>query len=356
MPQYIITPLLSILGALIVAGIVAWIRKPRLAYLVPRLFNKSNTSEHVQLAEITVLNRGFGNEEDVVLTLNPKFKYEITGSTSRDYVFEDNKLTIPRIGSNKEITVVLTVEAIALTGQLFSQADIESCLSKATTGIGAASLAEVPSSGQSKIAGVVTFIFIPILAFTVFWGLEKLFNPKDLEANASAAEASAKSAEIDAASAADAASQALAEAREAIANKTKVYKGWKVPSLYYNSGGKVFRDFERGAITITVGDIKRSSTNDLVAVPVLIKNLTDSPIRYSFTMTTAASESDERTPSYDRRLNDIFVAPNSVSAKEIKVVLPRNAVDPVQRMIWADVFIKDADGDTLSISQIIEGP
>ena len=351
MPNYITTPLLSILGALIVAGIIGWLKRPRLAYLVPRLFTKSNLSDDGQLAEITILNRGFGNEEDVAVLLNPKLHYEVVGATTREYTFIQNKLTIPRLGSNQDVSFVLTID-----GGNFSLTDIESCLSKATTGQGFSTLVEVPASAQSRLAAVITLVFFPLLIVGGIWGLNLFFGDDGVKQAAATAAADAGKAKEAAAGASADATAALNTANKALAATSAVVEvnDWKIGYPYTQTKGKLYEDFGRGAISVSFGEFVRKGGTDVVSIPILVKNLSDTPVSYTLSFVTAASEADERTPSYDRRLSDIFVAPNAASTKSVKVVLPRGAIEESQRTVWIEAFLESTDGDTLQMTRSIK--
>ena len=93
-----LTLVLTILGGLIVAGILGWIRKPRLCVLVPRMFSYSQLTDKGQLVELTIFNRGFKTEESIEVTLNPSLKYEMLGASSQDATLVKNKLVISLTG------------------------------------------------------------------------------------------------------------------------------------------------------------------------------------------------------------------------------------------------------------------
>ena len=74
----------TVVGGLLVAALLGWIRKPRLIVLVPRSFSYSQLTDRGQLVEISIFNRGFKTEETVELTLNHGLRYELLGSNSQD--------------------------------------------------------------------------------------------------------------------------------------------------------------------------------------------------------------------------------------------------------------------------------
>ena len=72
--------LLTIIGGLILAGLLGWIRRPRLVVFVPRLFSHSRISDKGQIVEISIMNRGFKTEEAVELSLRDGVQNTIEAS------------------------------------------------------------------------------------------------------------------------------------------------------------------------------------------------------------------------------------------------------------------------------------
>ncbi len=95
MPLNPLTVILTIVGGLIVAAIVGWVRKPRLVVLVPRMFSYSQLTDRGQLVEISILNRGFKTEESVEVTLGSALSYEMLGSNSQDVKLAQTSCTSP---------------------------------------------------------------------------------------------------------------------------------------------------------------------------------------------------------------------------------------------------------------------
>ena len=124
-----ITLAATIVGGLIVAAILGWIRKPRLVVLVPRSFSYSQITDRGHLVEISIFNRGFKTEEAIDVTLNHTLRYELIGSNNQDAQVANNRITVPRIGPSDDATVLLLVEP-----GIFKPDDITQCLSKETKG------------------------------------------------------------------------------------------------------------------------------------------------------------------------------------------------------------------------------
>lgn len=157
--------ILTLMGGLALAGVLGWIKKPRLIVVVPKLFTYSHLSERGQLAEITIFNRGFKTEEAVELSLNPSLQYNIVGSNSQDISLSKNKLTISRVGPGDEVTTILLVE-----GGVFAKGDISNCLSKETKGEIVSSLEQVPETAQQRIKSTISLIAMSLLVFAAMYG------------------------------------------------------------------------------------------------------------------------------------------------------------------------------------------
>lgn len=134
-----ISIVLTLVGGLLLAAILGWIRRPRLAVFVPRTFSYNQLSDKGQLVEVTVFNRGFKTEENIDVTLNPALNYELVGANSPDAVVEKNRLKMTRIAPADEITILLNVE-----NGVFKPDDIVQTVSKETNGITVTKLEDVP--------------------------------------------------------------------------------------------------------------------------------------------------------------------------------------------------------------------
>ena len=136
----------TVIGGLIVASLLGWIRKSRLIVLMPRSFSHSQLTERGQLVELSIFNRGLKTEESIELILSHMLKYELVGSNHQDARVLTNKVMIPRIGPSDEVTVLLMVEH-----GTFRKDDIVQCLSKETKGKVVSKLDEVGFTGSQRI-------------------------------------------------------------------------------------------------------------------------------------------------------------------------------------------------------------
>lgn len=297
----------TVLGGLLLAALLGWLRKPRLVVLVPRLFSYSHLTDRGQLAEITVFNRGFKTEEAVELSLSPTMQYNMVGSSSEDVSLTKNKLAIPRIGPGDEMTALLLVE-----GGSFSKDDISNCLSKETKGRIVAKLEEVPPTGPQRIGLLAAFIAVPLILYSLPYAFDYIRTGTPGEKKS-----------------------------------TTEIQGWAVPRFYESTSQELFTAFKDGRILVSLG--VPSKKKDMVTIPTTVQNKSTEPFRYTLRMTTSASEG--RIPSYDRALTDVFVAPSVTSDKSLNVVIPIQPSSPSEKMVFVNVFIQSERGDSLSLNR-----
>lgn len=297
----------SVLGGLLLAALSGWLRKPRLVVLlVPRLFSYSHLTDHGQLAEVTVFNRGFKTEEAVELSFTPIMQYNMVGFSSEDVSLTKNKITISRIGPGDEVTVLLLVE-----GGFFSEDDISNCLSKETKGRIVTKLDEVPPTGRQRIFLLASSIAVVLILYSLFYAF-KYFTT-----------------EID----------------DVKSSKTKI-QGWAVP-MYYESTSELFTAFKDGRILVSLGVPSRKK--DIVTIPAAVQNKTSEPIRYTLRMSTIPSEG--RIPRYAKSWAD--VAPSVTSDKSLNIVVPIQPSNRPEKEVFVNIDIKSESGDFLMLYRTI---
>ena len=308
-PQTIV---LTVIGGLIVAGLIGWIKRPRLIVLVPRMFSYSQITDRGNLVELSVFNRGFKTEEAIDVTLNHTLVYEIVGSNSQDVTVKDNKLQISRIGPSDEVTVLLLVE-----GGVFKPDDIAQCLSKETKGRVVSKLEEVSPTGSQRVGLVGALIGVPLLLYAGTYGIDYLVASTKQGAPAAALE---KSPVVEA-------------------------HGWKIPRYYETTSQGLLKNFTEGRISVSISPTSRNG--EWVAVPIRISNSTDKVLKVSVSMLTAASAS--KLKSYEMSTGEIVLTPGHSEERSIRVVIPTTASSEAERTVFVEGFIRDMDADSLSI-------
>lgn len=317
MPSYILTVVLAVIGSLIVAGLIGWIKHPRLVVLVSRIFSYSQISEKGHLIELSVFNRGFKTEENIHITLNHLLSYEMVCANSQDISVNENKLEITRIGSSDEVTVLLLVE-----NGVFKSDDIVKCLSKDTKGKVISKLENVPPTGNQRIGLVGSIIGLPLILYAGTIGMDKLLNNLDT---------------------------IFAENKEVIKEEGKNFyniQGWKVSSIYKNLSSDLFKSFSDKKILISIEDVTRKG--DLVNIPIKVTNLGDKAFKVNIRMLTAASA--KRQKSYELSTDTILLVPGASDKPAVKVVVPSNVNNVMERIVYIEVFLEDTDGNSLKLN------
>lgn len=338
-----LTALTSLVGALIVAALVGWIRKARLIVFVPRLFSYSSLSGKGQVAEVSILNRGFKTEEAIELSLRTSLQYEILGANSNDVTIEGHKLKIPRVGPGDDVTTLLHVE-----GGMFTSDEIANCLSKESKGRVVSKLEEVPPTGPQRIAIIAFVIAVPTLAYMGMLALDHYFE----EDRQSVREATAKLA-------------AVSEGTRANVNETSklVQKligepkggsvasigGWDVAAAYVSLKGPLYAALEGGNLRVDIGAFSRKK--DVLTVPFALTN--DSSYVVKATFRANSQRSEGRIPSYDRLLSDVLVSPGIAIKKTLNVIVPAQTNNQADKKIYLEVFMTEIGGDSLKITRTV---
>ncbi|WP_157745242.1 hypothetical protein [Luteimonas chenhongjianii] len=318
-----LTVVVTLLAGLLLAGILGWIRKPRLVVLVPRLFSHSRISDKGQIAEISVMNRGFKTEESIELVLNPSLHYELVGSSSPDADLQKNKLLIPRIGSSDDCSVLLQVE----NGR-FSEQEIVSCLSKETRASITSKLEEVPLTAQQRVAGITLFcITVGIFGGFFLW--------LDHRKNSRAAEVAKE------------ASRAIRATEDAAGIATQAppdQQGWHISAIYSN------HDLYR---MLTTGQIKLEAQNSrvergVVRIPVLVENRSQKPISVDLSVHGTLPQGELKLDR--RRIYDRLLLPNDSLEAALEALVPEELA---RQTVVVEFFLKTSDGDSLKGSRVV---
>ncbi|MDR1185126.1 MAG: hypothetical protein LBK67_10090 [Coriobacteriales bacterium] len=308
-----LTIVLTIIGGLIVAGLVGWIKRPRLVVLVPRMFSYSQLTDRGHLVEISIFNRGFKTEESIDVVLNHSLAYEVLGSNSQDVTVVGNKLHITRIGPSDEVTVLLLVE-----NGMFKQDDIVQCLSKETKGKTVSKLEEVSPTGAQRIGLVAALIGLPLLLYAATFAIDYALSVQRETKKTGSAEAS----------------------------PVLEIQGWRVRRFYQTTSHALFKNFSDGKLTAAFSPISRKG--DWVTIPVTLSNSTDKMLKIRVSMTTAASA--RKLKSYELSTGEIVLVPGKSEERTVRVIVPANATDPNEKMVFVEAFIQDSDADTLSMN------
>ena len=118
----------GVITALVIAGILAWLRSHWLYLVVPRLYLHTPLSSG-QVVSLTLMNRGLVAEEDVAIRLKNTCKYELIAASKSTLSFQQNTIALPRLARFESVDVLLLVE-----GKAFDKNDVEGIESKLAAG------------------------------------------------------------------------------------------------------------------------------------------------------------------------------------------------------------------------------
>lgn len=309
--------LLTIVGGLILAGLLGWIRRPRLVVFVPRLFTHSRISDKGQIAEISIMNRGFKTEENIELSLSPSLHYELVGSNNPDSTLTAKKLIVPRIGSGDDCSVLLQIE----NGK-FTHTEIVSCLSKETKATVATKLEDIPVTAQQRVGILMFFGALALLALVFVKGIDYI-------------------AEKVTSTDTDASSVSAAPKEDT--------QGWSIGDIYAKKDNALFQALVSRQIAISTGPI--SARRNTATVPIKIENELNLPI--TFRVQLISSEEQDPLSFSKRMLSGSVVFPDDSIEKSLEVLVPAS---PRRRKVIVDFFAESTDGETMSGSKIIDLP
>lgn len=85
-----------------------------------------------------------------------------------------------------------------------------------------------------------------------------------------------------------------------------------------------------------------------------ITNTSENVLKVTLSMDSQHSE--ERIPSFQRRLGDILIVPGATVTKSINVVIPQKSSGAEDQKVYVQAFVQEAGGDTLNLLRTITVP
>jgi hypothetical protein len=317
-----VTIIYAFLGGLLLAAVVAWIKKSRLAILAPKNFIFQHVSNSGELAEITIFNRGFKTEESVEISLNPRLKYQLVGQTLDNVTLSENKLSVSKIGASADISLVLLVE-----GGQFAKTDIISAVSKETSGSIYDSLELVPQTGWQRIGSTIIFMVIPsimLLLFLKYSDAGKEFLGEDRSAETVKEENVSKKGSPD--------------------GKDYLF-GWSFSDYHETTAVNLLKDLQEGSVQIKIG--APVFKGNIATVPFEFSNRGATPLE---AMIEVISGETQDALNVKNREFGVLIFPGKVVEKKLQVKLKRNSPDPIDRTAFVEVRLEQNGGERESIS------
>lgn len=306
------TIIFTLIGGLILAGILGWIRKAWLVVFVPRLFSHSKISDRGQIAELSVMNRGFKTEEGVELLLNPAMHYELLGSNNPDALLIQNKLSVPRIGSADDCSILLQVE----NGK-FTHTDIISCLSKETKATVATKLEDVPVTAQQRVGLIIFFGLFSTLILAGIKSIDYFFGPDKSIREAAAAEAAPPD-----------------------------HQGWNISRIYTTTDNVIYQSIVSRKITVLSG--KPSLRRNMLEVPVKVSNDSDIPMTLSMSISGALPQ--DNVDFVKRRVHDRLLLPKDSIEVTLEAIVPKEAI---RQTVVLEFFLQTPEGESLKGVKVV---
>ncbi|GAB3531794.1 hypothetical protein [Photobacterium alginatilyticum] len=297
----------SVIAALIVAGIMAYINRRALFVIVPRSFSYSDLSAG-QIVELTIINKGNKSEENVEVQLQSKLRYTLIASTlpSLD-LSQDCMISLHRLPKGEDVSVILSVEE----GE-FSQDCVLSVSSKETKGKVKNNIEESQQTSSLEVAFFLVLIFVGMPVFGYFGG--NLF-VQDILPRLS----SSTKAEV-----------------ETVARLEN--QGWEKINKFVKAVGS---DMNASEWPITISFPKRNG--DLLSFTVNIKNRLPERAQYNVSLTSTYDQ-NKYILSHSILPNlrgEYLLLPNQDTSEKLEIYLPYEAK---KKIVVFEFFVKDLNG------------
>lgn len=158
MMNYLIPALLSILGILVTAAIIAYSRKRRLYLVVPKIYSHTELSDQGQAFQLGIYNHGPVTEECIRIQLAKDRTYTLAASTDSSVELSGNEINISRLNNNDEMSLILFVG-----GGEFTDKSILKIASKDVKGVIIDSVEKVPMSFPTIVKGTLAALVIALI-------------------------------------------------------------------------------------------------------------------------------------------------------------------------------------------------
>lgn len=284
--------ILTLIGSLVVAGILGWIRRPRLVVFVPRLFSHSKISDNGQIAEVSIMNRGFKTEEAIVLSLNPHLHYELVGSNNPESELIGSRLSIPRIGAADDCSVLLQIER----GK-FTYEDIVNCLSKETKAIVVTKLENIPVTAQQRVALTAFMLVLLFLATLLITSIDRAFEEEKSKIAETKNEPDPIAKQLD-------------------------HQNWVVRDIYQQ--GSVYEKFLAKELTVTLVSVELKER--FIRIQLIVSNKSNEIITLG--LSASGSALQKNVPYGERVVSDKLMFPNTSSSHLLIVEVAKDDPNP----------------------------
>lgn len=164
--------LTTVVGALLTAAIFAGLKSRRLYVIVPKLYLNAASSGG-QIVSLTIFNAGALPEEDVALSFRSACKFDLIATSKSTLAVNGQTLSLPKLSRGESVTIVVRFD-----DSKFTETDIESVESRATTGKVVDSKEKASSVTQHLTIWPILFLFFSLpFVFGTFVGSELGMSP-----------------------------------------------------------------------------------------------------------------------------------------------------------------------------------
>jgi hypothetical protein len=300
--------LTTVIGSLILTGLIALFNSRQLYLIVPKLFFDtplSTPSAKGNVVQLTFYNAGLRPELDVKAVLKATCDYTLIASSKSTLSYTSKTISLPRLARFESITVILLVE-----GKIFEHSDIESIESRDDVGkvIEKKEQASTPLQHVIALPLVLIFLLVPFGLGTYF-GKEMQFSIVDFLYS-----------EFD----------SLGSSSILVSNfKTEISKLEGYPE------GELLKAMKSGSVNTKIARIVKK--RESLELDLLITNNSQGFISVDVTGKNSAGDGAGLTLT-DRFISDLLVLPGKQEKRTLKFYFPDS---PEQKLVMLDYRVGD---------------
>ena len=146
-----------------ITSIIAYLFRMRQLYLaVSKLYRHAALADKGSITELVIYNKGNHVEEDILIQIDPNLKGQLLASSTTDLKMHDSTITINRLHTASDISLVLLVEHGVL-----EKNKIFSFTSKATKGLVVDKVESVPPNYAKFFLIILSLCLMPVPTFYI---------------------------------------------------------------------------------------------------------------------------------------------------------------------------------------------
>jgi len=304
----------SVIGGLLLAGILAALKTHWLYLIVPKPYLATPLSSG-QVISLDITNAGFLTEEAIKIRFNPACRCELVATSRSAVTLSNNTISVPRLARFESATILVLVE-----GRPFETTDIETVEAESGRGRIVAK--------KEKAVPLWQYFVVPPLFFAIM-GLCFAFGTvlgRDLGYSA-----------FD-----------YLTLRLESFGPSKQLAGFKIEEKqpYSSIAGALSNVIRDGKIGLRIDEIVRRGDN--LDIEFTVSNNTSQTLILEASVTSSAADAGP-LDFWEKRVKETFIAAGAKKSRHIRAYLPESSVP---KMVFLTYRLKLVD-DSTTVEQVI---